>query len=135
MMLASKLFRAVAFVAATLLIGFGIPLAWLLIAAELQGSAGITRMTSTTAAAVFPGIVISYALVMYVVGWAMSRKDGDRREASSRNRYPWLRSMRDQPQQPAKATPLEVMFILAAASVSIAFMVWFFLWAGNPLPA
>jgi hypothetical protein len=122
--------------AGALVIGFGIPLLWLLIAAQLQGGEGIQRMTTTTAAAIFPGVVITYATVMWLVGWAMSRRAPEgARQVSPRNRYPWLRSMRDEPEQTAKATPLEVMFIAAASALSVAFMLWFFLWAGNPLPA
>lgn len=116
-------------------IGFGIPLLWLLIAAEIQGAAGITRMTKTTAIAVFPGIVLTYAIVMYAIGWAMSRRDGAERLPPPRTRYPWLRSMRDEPERTEKPTRLEMVFITAASAVSIAFMVWFFLWAGNPLPS
>ena len=60
--LARKMGISVLFVISTAVIGFGIPLLWLLIAAEIQGAAGITRMTKETAVAVFPGIVISYVI-------------------------------------------------------------------------
>ena len=43
-------------------------------------------------------------------------------------------STRDEPAHTEKPTGLEMVFIVAASALSLAFMVWFFLWAGNPLP-
>ena len=119
----------------SVLIGFGIPLLWLLVAAQIQGAAGISRMTKETAVAVFPGIVISYVIVMHIVGSVISRRGTAERIPPPRTQYPWLRSARDEPARTEKPTGLEMVFIVAASAVSVAFMVWFFLWAGNPLPA
>ena len=132
--LARKLGISVLFVLATAVIGFGIPLLWLLIAAEIQGAAGITRMTKETAVAVFPGMVISYVVVMYIVGRVINRGGTAERIPPTRTQYPWLRSTRDEPAHTEKPTGLEMVFIVAASALSLAFMVWFFLWAGNPLP-
>ena len=132
--LARKVGISVLFVLATAVIGFGIPLVWLLIAAEIQGAAGITRMTKETAVAVFPGIVISYVIVMHIVGWVINRRGTGERIPPPRTQYPWLRSTRDEPARTEKPTGLEMVFIVAASALSVAFMVWFFLWAGNPLP-
>jgi hypothetical protein len=136
MTLVRKTIKFGGFTIGALVAGFGIPLLWLLIAGQLQGGEGVQRMTVTTAAALFPGIVVSYAAVMWIAGWGMSRSQpAGARTAPPRTHYPWLRSMRDEPGRPAKATSLEVMFIAAASALSVAFMVWFVLWAGNPLPA
>jgi|SRR5688572_29476176 hypothetical protein len=132
--LARKMGISVLFVLATAVIGFGIPLLWLLIAAEIQGAAGITRMTKETAVAVFPGIVISYVIVMHIVGRVINRGDTAERIPPPRTQYPWLRSTRDEPARTEKPTGLEMVFIVAASALSVAFMLWFFLWAGNPLP-
>jgi hypothetical protein len=136
--LVRKLGISVLFVITTAVIGVGIPLLWLYIAAEIQGAAGITRMTKETAVAVFPGIVISYVIVyvivMYIIDWVMSRRGTAERIPPPRTRYPWLRSTGDEPARTEKPTGLEMVFIVAACAVSVAFTVWFFLWAGNPLP-
>jgi hypothetical protein len=132
--LVRKLGIPLLFVITTAVLGVGIPLLWLYIAAEIQGAAGITRMTKETAVAVFPGIVINYVIVMYIVDWVMSRRGTAERIPPPRTRYPWLRSTRDEPARTEKPTGLEMAFIVAASAVSVAFMVWFFLWAGNPLP-
>ena len=118
--------------AAALVVGFGIPVLWLLIAAQLQGAAGISRMTSTTAATVFPGILVTYGLVLYAVGWVTHRRSAA--PTPRHTRHPWLQSMRDAPTVPAKAAPIETAFMIAAVLVTIAFGIWFVLWAGNPLP-
>jgi hypothetical protein len=132
--LARKLGISVLFLVGIAVIGFGIPLLWLLVAAEIQGAAGITRLTTETAVAVFPGIVITYVVVMHVVGWVIGRRGGVERIPPPRTHYPWLRSTRDEPARTEKPTGLEMVFIVATSAVSLAFMVWFFLWAGNPLP-
>lgn len=132
--LVRKLGISALFVLATAVVGFGIPLLWLLVAAEIQGAAGITRMTKETAVAVFPGIVISYVIVFHIVAWAMSRRGTAERVPPPRARYPWLRSARDEPAPTEKPTSLEMVFIVAASAASVVFMLWFFLWAGNPLP-
>jgi hypothetical protein len=133
--LARKLGISALFVIATTVVGFGIPLLWLLVAAEIQGAAGISRMTKETAVAVFPGMVISYVVVLQIVSWVISRRGTAERIPPPRTQYPWLRSTGDEPARTEKPTGLEMVFIVAASAVSVAFMVWFFLWAGNPLPA
>jgi hypothetical protein len=132
--LVRKLGISALFLLATAVVGFGIPLLWLLVAAEIQGAAGITRMTKETAVAVFPGIVISYVIVFHIVAWVMSRRGTAERVPPPRTRYPWLRSARDGPARTEKPTSLEMVFIVAASAASVVFMLWFFLWAGNPLP-
>ncbi len=114
-------------------IGFGIPIVWLLIAAEVQGASGVRQMTTATAATIFPGIALSYALVLGAVRRLTPRGEGQT-PRRGRSPYPWLRSMRDEPARPATSTPIETMFMVSALLVSVAFTVWFFLWAGNPLP-
>ena len=128
---------AVPFVLAVAVAGFGVPLLWLLIGAQIQGAAGITRMTTETAIAVYPGVAITYALVGYVAARLAERfrgEQGGQRHPRAPS-HPWLRAMSDEPERTAPATPVEKIFILAAGSVSLAFMVWFVLWAGNPLPS
>lgn len=126
------------FLLAIAIVGFGVPLIWLLIAAKIQGAAGITSMTTETALAVYPGVAISYAFVGYLAARIADRlradEDGERGRPRTPS-YPWLRAMSDEPEQTAPATRIEKVFILAAGSVSVAFTIWFFLWAGSPLPA
>lgn len=131
---AKRLGTGLLFVLGTAIVGFGIPIVWLLIAAEIQGAAGVTRMTKATAIAVFPGIAISYLIVMYIVGWVATPRRGAERTPPPRTHHPWVRSIRDEPRRPERPTGLETVFIAATVVVGVAFMIWFFLWAGDPLP-
>lgn len=128
-----KIGFSVAFIVGVAFVGFGIPLVWLLIAAEVQGVAGITSMSKLTAVTVFPGVILTYMLLMYLVGWALNRQQGSERIPPPRTRQPWLRSARDEPARIERPTGLEMVFILAASIVTAAFVVWFFLWAGPPV--
>lgn len=128
-----RLLLALAFVPAIALVGFGVPILWLLVAAVIQGEAGQMRMTTETALAIFPGICITYALVAYLAG-ALAARLSPSQGRATRTIHPWMRSMRDEPTRPDPPTGLEMVFILAAVALSAAFLIWFFAWAGSPLP-
>jgi hypothetical protein len=118
-------------------VGLGVPLAWIWIGAKIQGSTGESSLNSSTAAVVFVGIVITYIALMFVVGWIQARyaRPGDGASPGP-PRHPWNRSMRDEPYRPGERalSSLEAMFVATAIVASIAFMLWFFLFAGSPLP-
>ncbi len=123
---------------AVLVVGFGTPLLWLLIGAEIQGASGVTHMTTETAIAVYPGVAITYAFVGYFAARIAGRLRGEDAPQPRHPRapsHPWLRAMSDEPESVTPPTGLEKVFILAAGSLTIAFTVWFFAWAGNPLPS
>jgi ABC-type dipeptide/oligopeptide/nickel transport system permease subunit len=122
------------FVVAIAVVGFGVPIIWLLVAAVIQGEAGQARMTVETAVAIFPGICITYALVAYLAGALAARRWSSEKRVP-RTIHPWMRSMRDEPTKPEPPTSLEMVFILAALAISVAFLIWFFVWAGSPLPS
>jgi hypothetical protein len=118
-----------------LVIGLGIPYFWIWVGSKIQGGADQLSMTSQTAIAVFPGIVITYVLVLVVFGWfqskwlaATGRKPQDNWPV---RRSSWNRSMRDSPHQPEKLTPIEAMFVVTALLAGALYIVWFFLFAGS----
>jgi hypothetical protein len=81
------------------------------------------------------GILVSYVVVLLIAASIQGRgeDDDDRRPP----RYPWNRSMRDEPYRPGtgKLSPVEAVFVGTAAVASIAMMIWFFAFAGSPLPS
>jgi multisubunit Na+/H+ antiporter MnhC subunit len=114
-------------------IGLGVPLLWVWIGSKLQG-AGSDSVNSSTAAIIFAGIVVTYLFLLFIAGWIQSRgESGDDRPPP---RYPWNRSMRDEPYRPGekKLSPIESAFVFTTVVVSVAFMLWFFVLAGSPLP-
>jgi hypothetical protein len=113
-------------------VGFAIPLGWLWIGAKLQGTSGVTHMTKTTAIAMFPGIAISYVLLLRLVSGVRAHLVGEAAAALPPRRYSWNRS-RDEQIETEPATPMEKLFITAAVIVTLAFEVWFFLFAGPPI--
>lgn len=114
-------------------IGLAVPLFWVWIGSKLQGS-GANSVNSSTAAIIFAGIVVTYLALLFVAGWIQAR--GQAQEESPPPRYPWNRSMRDEPYRPGerKLSPIEAAFVFTTVVVSGGFMVWFFVFAGSPLP-
>jgi hypothetical protein len=126
-------------VVGALAIGFGVPLAWVWIGSKIQGTTGDSSVDSSTAAVILVGIVFTYMAILFAAGWAQGRlraDEGEAGEAPKPVRHPWNRSMRDEPYRPGerKLTPVETIFVTTAIVASVAFMAWFFLFAGSPLP-
>ncbi len=123
---------AVAIVLA-LAIGFGVPVLWVWIGSKLQGT-GSDSVNSSTAAVIFVGIILTYIAILLVAGLAQGR--GGSGEERPPARYPWNRSMRDEPYRPGakRLSPIESAFVFTAVVVTAAFMLWFFVFAGSPLP-
>lgn len=124
----------VAELAASIFIGAGIPLFWIWVGSQIQAARDAQTVEATTAVIMVVGIVVSYALVLIVAGVLQDRARPGRRP---RTRYPWMRSMRDEPYRPgtAKLSPVETVFVGTATVASIAMMIWFFAFAGSPLPS
>jgi hypothetical protein len=114
-------------------IGLGVPLLWVWIGSKLQG-AGADTVSSSTAAIIFAGIVVSYLVLLFIAGWIQGR--GQAQEVRPPTRHPWNRSMRDEPYRPGekKLSPIESAFVFTTVVVTGGFMLWFFVFAGSPLP-
>jgi hypothetical protein len=114
-------------------IGLSVPLFWVWIGSKIQG-AGSDTVNSSTAAVIFAGIVVTYLVLLFIAGWIQA--GGGSSEDRSPPRYPWNRSMRDEPYRPGerKLSPIESAFVFTTVVVSGAFMLWFFVFAGSPLP-
>ena len=114
-------------------IGLGVPLLWVWVGSKLQGS-GSDTVSSTTAAIIFAGIVVTYLGLLFVAGWIQAR--GAPEEDRPPERYPWNRSMRDEPYRPGerKLSAIESAVVFTVVVVTGGFMLWFFVFAGSPLP-
>jgi hypothetical protein len=126
--------RFVVEVVAAALIGAGVPLLWIWIGSLIQTSRGAQHVEGSTAAIIFVGILATYVLVLMIAGAIQAH--GQAAEDDAPVRYPWNRSMRDEPYRPGtqKLTPVEAVFVGTAIVASIAMMIWFFAFAGSPLP-
>jgi hypothetical protein len=121
-------------IAAAVFVGAAVPLFWIWVGSQIQGSRGAQGIEGTTVAILIVGIVSSYIAILIIAAAIQARSDD---AAGKRpHRFPWLRSMRDEPYRPGarKLTPVEAVFVSTAVIASIAMMIWFFAFAGSPLP-
>ena len=126
--------RVLVEIAAAAIVGVGVPLLWIWIGSLIQSSRSAQHVEASTAVIMVVGILVSYTVVLIIAGAIQGRGADEERRTSAR--HPWLRSMRDEPYRPgtSKLSPVEAVFVGTAIVASIAMLVWFFAFAGSPLP-
>jgi hypothetical protein len=112
----------------------GIPLVWIWIASQLAGTK--RDLTPSLAAFIATGIIVSYWLALLVGSWIRRRTVDSREENARVTRRSWNRSFSDAPRpEDQRIDPIERLFIVVAVLAIIAFEIWFFFYAGDPLPS
>jgi hypothetical protein len=126
--------RFVLEITAAALIGAGVPLLWIWIGSMIQASRGAQQVEGATAAILFVGILGTYVVILMIAGAIQARSQAEEEQAPAR--YPWNRSMRDEPYRPGtqKLSPVEAVFVGTAVVASVGMLIWFFAFAGSPLP-
>ena len=120
---------AIAIVAAA-----GIPLAWIWIASKLAGTK--RDLTPSLAVLIATGILLSYWLALLVGSWIRARSVDPSEERARVTRRSWNRSFSDAPRpEDQRVDPIERLFIVVGVLGIIAFEIWFFFYAGDPLPS
>ena len=112
----------------------GIPLVWVWLASQLAG----TKRDLTPSLAVFiaTGIIVSYWLALLVGAWGRGRSVDPGAERGRVKRRSWNRSFSDGPRpEDQEIDPIERVFIVVGLLGIIAFDIWFFFYAGDPLPS
>jgi hypothetical protein len=119
---------------AAVVIGFGIPLAWIWIASQIAGTE--RELTPSLAILITLGILISYWVVLLAGSWLRGRWVSEAEQQAKVRRMSWNRSFRDEPLRQAnrETDPIERLFVVVAVIGIIAFEIWFFFFAGSPLP-
>ena len=101
----------------SLVLWVGVPLGWLWVASQVQGSSGSLGVALVVA---LVGVVVSIAVVVWVLTWLS-------------NRHRALRVARGRDDTGHLA--LEVVLVTSAGVVLAVFAVWFLLFAGSsPIP-
>jgi hypothetical protein len=121
--------------AVAIVVALGVPLAWVWIASQLAGTK--RELTPSLAIFITTGILVSYWLVL-LLGSALRRRSvGEDEERARLRRMSWNRSFRDEPLNATNrgSDPIERLFIAVAVLAIIAFEIWFFFFAGSPLPS
>src|SRR5215204_1537602 len=118
-----------------LLVALGIPLAWVWIASQLAGTK--RDLTPSLAILITTGILVSYWLVLVVGSALRKRWVGEAEDQARQRRMSWNRSFRDESLKTANrdTDPIERLFVVIAVGAVIAFEIWFFFFAGDPLPS
>jgi hypothetical protein len=118
-----------------LVVAAGIPLVWVWIASKLAG----TKRDLTPSLAIFiaTGIIVSYWLALLVGSFIRGRSIDVAAERGRVRRRSWNRSFRDAPPSAddRRIDPVERVFIVIGVLAIIAFEIWFFFFAGDPLPS
>ncbi len=115
----------------------GGPLLALWVGSKVQGQ------YTTPSMAAIGATVVTLALVLFLLARLITRLDARYGEVVGRPKrtrqpMPWLRSLRDRygdpPQEVEPLTALEWILVGMVVLVFACFEVWFFLFAGSPLP-
>src|SRR3954468_17223117 len=112
----------------------GIPLAWIWFASKLAG----TKRDLTPSLAIFiaTGILVSYWLALLLGSLVRGRSIDPAEEHARVNRRSWNRSFSGAPRpDDQRIDPIERLFIGVGVLAIIAFEIWFFFFAGDPLPS
>ena len=112
----------------------GIPLVWIWLASKVAG----TKQELTPSLAVFiaTGIIVSYWLALLMGSWIRGRTVDPGEERGRVKRRSWNRSFSDAARpEDQRIDPIERLFIVVGVLSIIAFEIWFFFYAGDPLPS
>lgn len=128
--------RFVVEVVCAALIGAGVPLLWIWIGSMISDARGARGVEAATAIVIAVGIILTYIGVVLVAA-AIQARSRPPEPGPRHTRHPWLRSMRDEPYRPGteKLSPVEAVFVGTAIVATLAMMIWFFAFAGSPLPS
>jgi hypothetical protein len=112
----------------------GIPLVWIWLGSKLAGTE--RDLTPSLAVFIATGIVVSYWLALLVGSWIRGRTVDSCDERARVRRRSWNRSFSDAPRpEDQRIDPIERLFIVVAVLAIVAFEIWFFFYAGDPLPS
>ena len=112
----------------------GIPIGWLWIGSQVQAESQSPGFAPYML--VLAGIVISIAVMaklLAILNRTYKRVAGD--DAVVRVRMPWHRSMRGDDDHRPPRSVLDVVMVISVSCAMLVFGVWFFFFAGSPLPS
>jgi len=118
-----------------LAVALGIPLVWVWIASQVAGTK--RDLTPSLAVLITAGILVSYWVALVAGSWLRARTVSADEERARARRMSWNRSFRDEARRPGEdeTDPIERIFVIVAVIAFVLFEVWFFFFAGDPLPS
>ena len=118
---------------AAMLLWVGIPLGWLWIGSQLVDS---SQPSMGPYMVVVVGIIASVvvdALLISRLNRSYERVTGS--TGHVRVQLPWMKSMRGEREKPREFSVLDVVMVGTVALAALSMGVWFFFFAGSPLPS
>jgi 4-amino-4-deoxy-L-arabinose transferase-like glycosyltransferase len=126
--------HTVSTVVAVPLIAVGVPAFWVWLASQVAGSS--KDVTPSLALFITVGILVSYWLALLIGSSLRRHWVSEEEQRKKLRRMSWNRSFRDEPNRVEDhSDPIERIFVIAAVLGFIAFEIWFFFFAGSPLPS
>ncbi len=118
----------------SVILWLGIPIGWLWIGSQVQADSQSPGFAPYML--VLAGIVVSIAVMaklLAMLNRSYKRVAGD--DAVVRVRMPWHRSMRGEDDSRPPRSVLDIVMVISVSSALFLFGVWFFFFAGSPLPS
>jgi hypothetical protein len=116
----------------SVLLWIGIPVGWLYLVSRLVDSSEPSMGPYVLVLVGIPATMIAVGKLLAVLDRTYGRVT--RTQAQARVQAPWHRSLRGD-RRPARAhSVLDVVMVASVALAVVAFVVWFFLFAGSSLP-
>jgi len=133
-LVARSAFSGITGLIVALVVALGIPLVWVWIASQIAGTK--RDLTPSLALLITTGILISYWVALVLGSHLRGRWISDAQQQAKVRRMSWNRSFRDEDPHTRDegSDPVERLFVIVGVLGIIAFEVWFFFFAGSPLP-
>jgi hypothetical protein len=114
-------------------IWIGLPIAWLWIASQVQGS------SSDPSFGAYGLIIVGLPLSIVVVAKGLASLDRTYARVTGaapeeRRQLPWLKSMRGERAEPRRYTVLDRVMVVSVGLAVTLMGIWFFFFAGSSLP-
>lgn len=114
----------------------GAPVIALWAGSRIEAAAG--QLTAPPLGAVIATLAVVEFVLLRLLQWLNAAYDRAVGRKSARRRAVWLRSLRDSGPDSAetarRVTALDAIVVLSVVTAMVAFTVWFFFFAGSPLP-
>ncbi|MEK6228474.1 MAG: hypothetical protein AABM31_03995 [Actinomycetota bacterium] len=118
----------------SIVLWLGVPIGWLWIGSQVQSGNQSTGFGPYML--VLAGIIVSVVVLakcLASLNRAYGRVAGE--EPSMRVRLPWHRSMRGDDDSRYQRNVLDVVMVISVSLAVVAMTIWFFFFAGSPLPS
>ena len=115
-------------IASIILFGAGVPYLWVWIGSQLQGG---TAPSFTGLGVALFGIIISYALMAFLLAWLKAIVTHDEGKPV---RHDWNRSLSAERRSGPQTHPIEDLVVTATILVGIVCTVWFLLFGSPGVP-